>query len=214
MEKTLLVVVRHGETEWNVTKQLQGQQNSELTNLGKEQAEQTTEALRYNKFDALYTSNLKRSIETAQIVNQYHHLEILTDSSLAERNFGIMEGRTSKELQEEYPEIYSKYLSRETKYQIPGGESLESFFKRVKTGLNSIIEQNTGKRILIITHGGVLDCMIRIIFDYPLRAPRQFSIYNASINIISITRGTWFLEQWGSISHHKGSSLNLEIQKV
>ncbi len=211
MAKTSITVVRHGETDWNVSRQLQGRQNSKLTTNGLKQTQLTAEALKGIAFDALYTSDLKRALETTEIINQYHNLEIQIDKSLAERNFGVMEGLTSEELQEKYPEIYSNYLARKEDFQIPGGESLNSFMDRVKQSLENIIRVHEGRHILIITHGGVLDCIIRILFDYPLSAPRRFSIYNASINRISVTDGEWFLEEWGDISHQKARSLSLDI---
>ena len=211
MAKTSITVVRHGETDWNVSRQLQGRQNSKLTANGLKQAQLTAEALKGIAFDALYTSDLKRALETTEIINQYHNLEIQIDKSLAERNFGVMEGLTSEELKEKYPEIYSNYLARKEDFQIPGGESLISFMDRVKQSLENIIRVHEGRHILIITHGGVLDCIIRTLFDYPLSAPRRFSIYNASINRISVTDGEWFLEEWGNISHQKARSLSLDI---
>ena len=211
MERTSITLVRHGETEWNVLRRLQGRQNSELTPYGLEQAELTAEALKNRNFDILYTSDLKRALVTAEIINRYHNLEVKVDSTLSERNFGVMEGLTSGELQDKYPEVYSNYLVRKEDYQIPGGESLVVFTERVRQSMENIIRNYKGKRILIITHGGILDCVMRIIFNYPLSAPRSFSIYNASINRISVTNDEWFLEVWGDISHQKSKSLNLEI---
>lgn len=211
MERTSITLVRHGETEWNVLRRLQGRQNSELTPYGLEQAELTAEALKNRNFDILYTSDLKRALVTAEIINRYHNLEVKVDSTLSERNFGVMEGLTREVLQDKFPEVYSGYMARKEDYQIPGGESLIEYTEKVRQSLQNIIRKYKGKRILIITHGGVLDCIMRIIFNYPMSAPRSFSIYNASINRISVKDDEWFLEVWGDISHQKSKSLNLEI---
>jgi broad specificity phosphatase PhoE len=112
---------------------------------------------------------------------------------------------------EKYPEVFTRYMQREEKYQIPEGESLVSFYNRVIDGVNAIAQSHSGKRILIVTHGGVLDCMMRRVFNYPLSAPRSFSIYNASVNRFSITDGVWFLEEWGDISHQESMALSLDI---
>ena len=211
MERTSITLVRHGETEWNVLRRLQGRQNSELTPYGLEQAEMTSEALKNLDFDIIYTSDLKRAIITTEIINRYHNLEVKIDSALSERNFGVMEGLTREVLQDKFPEVYSGYMARKEDYQIPGGESLIEYTEKVRQSLQNIIRKYKGKRILIITHGGVLDCIMRIIFNYPMSAPRSFSIYNASINRISVKDDEWFLEVWGDISHQKSKSLNLEI---
>ena len=211
MGKTLVIVVRHGETKWNVTRQLQGRKNSNLTENGIKQAVLTAEALKNKSFDFLYTSDLRRALETTEIINKYHQLEIRIDESLAERNFGVIEGLKQDEMIEKYPEVFTRYMKREEEYQIPDGESLISFYNRVKKGLNAIANSHTGKRILIVTHGGVLDCMMRMVFNYPLSAPRSFSIYNASVNRFSVTDATWFLEEWGEISHQESMALSLDI---
>ena len=211
MVKTSVIVVRHGETKWNVTRQLQGRKNSNLTENGIKQAVLTAEALKNKSFDFLYTSDLRRALETTEIINKYHQLEIHIDESLAERNFGVIEGLKQDEMIEKYPEVFTRYMKREEEYQIPDGESLISFYNRVKKGLNAIANSHTGKRILIVTHGGVLDCMMRMVFNYPLSAPRSFSIYNASVNRFSVTDGTWFLEKWGEISHQESMALSLDI---
>ena len=211
MVKTSVIVVRHGETKWNVTRQLQGRKNSNLTENGIKQAVLTAEALKNKSFDFLYTSDLRRALETTEIINKYHQLEIHIDESLAERNFGVIEGLKQDEMIEKYPEVFTRYMKREEEYQIPDGESLISFYNRVKKGLNAIANSHTGKRILIVTHGGVLDCMMRMVFNYPLSAPRSFSIYNASVNRFSVTDATWFLEEWGEISHQESMALSLDI---
>ena len=211
MGKTSFTVIRHGETDWNVSRQLQGWKNSNLTENGIKQAELTAEALKHKNFDFLYTSSLRRALETTEIINKYHQLKIHIDNSLKERNFGVMEGLKQDEMLEKYPEVLTRYMQREEKYQIPEGESLVSFYNRVIDGVNAIAQSHSGKRILIVTHGGVLDCMMRRVFNYPLSAPRSFSIYNASVNRFSVTNGVWFLEEWGDISHQESMALSLDI---
>ncbi len=211
MEKTSITVVRHGETEWNVSRQLQGRQNSNLTTNGLRQADLTAEALKDTRFDILYSSDLKRALETARIINRYHNLDIQIDKSLAERNFGVMEGLKQEEIQQRFPDVYAGYMQRNEEFQIPEGESLITFFNRVRNGVNAISQLHSGKSILIITHGGVLDCLMRLIFSYSLSAPRSFSIYNASINKFSVTNGEWFLEEWGYIGHQASMALSLDI---
>ena len=147
MVKTSVIVVRHGETKWNVTRQLQGRKNSNLTENGIKQAVLTAEALKNKSFDFLYTSDLRRALETTEIINKYHQLEVRIDESLAERNFGVIEGLKQDEMIEKYPEVFTRYMKREEEYQIPDGESLISFYNRVKKGLNAIANSHTGKRI-------------------------------------------------------------------
>jgi broad specificity phosphatase PhoE len=210
MEKTSVTVIRHGETEWNLAGRVQGQHNSDLTENGIQQAGLTADALKDEKFDVLYSSFLPRAVETAAIINKFHNLEHRKDNSVAERNFGIMEGLTLAEVQEKFPDVYSCYKQRDENYEIPDGESLISLYARVKDGMNRIVRENRGKRLLVVTHGGVLDCMVRMVFDYPLSGLRKFSLYNASINRFSVVNEVWFLEEWGNINHHRTRILSLD----
>jgi len=210
MEKTRVTVVRHGETEWNLSRRVQGQKNSNLTNTGIRQAEYTSQALKDEKFDVLYSSDLQRARETAEIINKPHNLEHRIDIDLRERNFGIMEGLTLDEVQEKMPEVYAGYRQRDENFTIPDGENLLQLYKRVKNCANRIVKENEGKNILIVTHGGVLDCILRMVFDYPLSGIRKFSLYNASINRFSVLKEVWLLEEWGNINHHQTRILSLD----
>ena len=213
MAKTSITVVRHGETEWNVAMRLQGMQNSPLTARGILQAKQAANALREKTFDKLISSDLERAILTAQILNGHHDLPLETEKSLRERNFGIMEGLTREEILARFPDTFRGYMNRKKTYPIPKGESLVDFYARVTGGLKRIAAANEGKRLLLVTHGGVLDCMMRMIFDYPLDAPRRFSIYNASINVFSVEEGLWQLDTWGNIDFQPGEAKSLEEPK-
>lgn len=210
MARTQVTIVRHGETEWNVAMRLQGMQDSNLTHKGIEQASLTAKALQKKSFDKLISSDLERAIKTAEILNEYHNLPIVKNTVLRERNFGIMEGLTREIIMAEHPETYEGYMQRKDTYQIPEGESLVEFYARVTEGINAIVKANEGKQLLLVSHGGVLDCMIRMIFDYPLSAPRRFSIYNASINVFSVNMGEWRLDTWGNVDFQLGETMSLE----
>ena len=210
MGRTKITMVRHGETDWNIAMRLQGMQNSELTKKGIEQAKQAAEALRNKNFDKIISSDLKRAMETAEIINKLQDVPLEKNVSIRERNFGIMEGLTREEIMDRFPETYQGYMQRKDTYPVPEGESLVDFYARVTTGMQQIVRENEGKHLLIITHGGVLDCMMRMIFDYPLSAPRRFSIYNASVNEFSVNEGQWQLDSWGIIEFQKENTQSIE----
>jgi 2,3-bisphosphoglycerate-dependent phosphoglycerate mutase len=213
MEKTRVTMVRHGETEWNVAMRLQGKQDSNLTKNGLHQVKLVSDALSTYNFDILISSDLGRAMKTAEIINKKHNLEIISDSSLRERNFGIMEGLTREQIQDRYPEVFNGYMDRKDIYCIPEGESLVDFYERVTIGLRHLTKTYAGKNMLIVSHGGVLDCVMRMVFNYSLSAPRRFSIYNASVNSFTVIGDDWFLEQWGNIDHQKIQSISLDELK-
>lgn len=202
--KTLITVVRHGETEWNVAMRLQGNQDSPLTTNGRLQIEKVAMALKNRSFDLLLSSDLGRAIETAMEINTFHQLEITGMKEFRERSFGVMEGLNLKQIRERHPDVHTGYTTRSVEFQIPEGESLVQFSERVVEGFKVLVKQFEGKRILLIAHGGVLDCLFRMVFGLSLGTSRSFSVYNAAINTFSNEDNQWKLEEWGNIDHFIG----------
>jgi probable phosphoglycerate mutase len=201
MSITRVTMIRHGETEWNVAMRLQGKKNSDLTKRGIKQVELVAEALKKRTFNVLFSSDQGRAVKTAEIINGYQHLNLILSEKLRERNFGIMEGLTREEIALKFPEVHEGYINRKSAYQIPDGESLVEFYFRVTNELKEIVRTYKGNRILIVTHGGVLDCTMRMVFSYSLDVSRNFSIYNAAINTFNVREDKWSLEEWGNIDH-------------
>jgi 2,3-bisphosphoglycerate-dependent phosphoglycerate mutase len=196
-----ITIVRHGETEWNKTMQLQGFKDSPLTKKGIQQAELLAETIKERTFDILITSDLYRAEHTANIINKYLNLEIIKHSSLRERSFGIMEGMTREEIEKKHATTYNSYVKRTATFEIPGGESLVAFNKRVMDTFEQIINIYANKKILVVAHGGVLDCVIRYVFRLNLDDSRKFTIYNTSVNTFLIENNNWILDEWGNIGH-------------
>lgn len=201
MKATRVTIVRHGETEWNKRMLLQGHKDSPLTKSGVEQAEQLAETIHNREFDILLTSDLGRTRHTTEIVNKHLGLKPIEEKSLRERAYGIMEGLTRDEVKNNFREVYDAYMNRDHTYAIPCGESLVDFNRRVIEGIDAIIRAYKGKNILIVAHGGVLDCVIRKIFDIELFSERTFTIFNTSVNTFSVQGDKWVLEEWGNIEH-------------
>lgn len=198
-----ITIIRHGETEWNKLMQLQGHTDSPLTKLGFKQAEQLSEFIKHRKFDVLISSDLDRTLLTARIINKHLGLPIIKNELLRERSFGIMEGLTLPEIQDKYSQTYKAYKSRKSTYEIPDGESLVQFNKRIIESIQTIAKENDGKSVLLVAHGGVLDCIIRYIFKMDLDDDRNFSVLNTSVNTITISDEKWILQEWGNTEHLK-----------
>jgi probable phosphoglycerate mutase len=198
---TKLVVIRHGETVWNKEGRQQGHLDSNLSDLGKLQAQAIASALARVTFHALYSSDLGRAFETAKIIANHSNLQITVDSRLRERNLGISQGLTIQEFKLKYPEEYRNFVSRDIDYIIPEGESIRQRFERSIACAVELAFQHTGQRILLVTHGGILDSLFRKSLNLPLTEERTFSLYNASINEFSISNNSWKLDSWGNIHH-------------
>lgn len=196
-----ITIVRHGETEWNKTMQLQGFTDSPLTKKGIRQAELLAETIKERTFDILITSDLYRAEHTANIINKHLNLQLIKNSGLRERSFGIMEGMTREEIEKKHASTYNSYIKRKATHEIPEGESLVAFNKRVMDTFQQIINQHAHKKILIVAHGGILDCIIRHTFQLNLDDSRKFTIYNTSVNTFLIENDNWMLDEWGNIEH-------------
>jgi probable phosphoglycerate mutase len=198
---TEITIVRHGETIWNVEQRIQGQHNSKLTKNGILQAELVANALAKREFDVLISSDLERAVETARIINTKLLLPHECNSNLRERSFGILEGKTLTEIKEQFPNEYSSYKARDPKFIIPEGESIEQLFSRVTSEMKDIAHKFCNRRVLIVSHGLVLEMMMYKTFSIELDKPRGFSINNSSISSFYIDEDNWFLKEWGVIEH-------------
>lgn len=198
---TRITMVRHGETHWNKIERMQGQLDSNLTELGIKQASAVANALKKIKYDAFYSSDLKRAMQTSEIISKQLGLTVIKENCLREINLGIAQGLTAEEFKDRYPDEYIKYASKDPDYVIPDGESNREKYNRAVGCLSELAQRHKGGNILIVTHGGILDSIIRMVFDIPLSVKRHFSLINASINVFNVADGKWMLETWGNISH-------------
>ncbi|OGE32079.1 hypothetical protein A2631_03095 [Candidatus Daviesbacteria bacterium RIFCSPHIGHO2_01_FULL_44_29] len=159
-----LYIVRHGQTDWNVQKLLQGQQDSALTELGITQAKELQETLREIHFDGIFSSDLLRTKKTAEIIVLERQLAVQTTKLLRERNFGKFEGRPYAELDKEIAESFKDYekLSDEQKFKFKTAdiESDEELFLRFNIWLREIAAAFAGKTILVVSHGGMIRSLL------------------------------------------------------
>jgi len=204
MDRTQLIIVRHGQTHWNLQLIRQGDLDSPLTETGLAQARALGERLARETFTALYSSDLGRAVQTAQIIAEATGHKIVTDPRLRERHLGIFQGLNGDQLREKYPEEYRLHRTVGPSYVIPGGESVEQQVARNVDCLNEIAKQHFGETIVVVTHGGVLSGLFRYTFSIPFNAPRRFEFTNAGLNVFNYDEGNWFLQTWGDLSHLNG----------
>lgn len=208
---TEITIVRHGETIWNTEKRIQGHLNSKLTENGILQAELVANALAKREFDVLISSDLERAADTAKIINTKLCLPHKYNSKLRERSFGILEGKTFAEIEKQHPEAYTSYKTRNPESVIQGGESINQLFNRVTSEIEDIARKFCNKKILIVSHGLVLEMMLYKTFNIELDKPRNFSINNSSISSFYINENNWFLKEWGVIEHLQSLNVLTEL---
>lgn len=198
---TLLIAIRHGETEWNSEGRFQGHLNSVLNEEGRAQAQALAERLAAERFDLLLSSDLGRALQTASAVAMRTGHEILVEPRLRERRMGIFQGLTPAEVQARYPEEYARFRTHDPDYVIPGGESMRQLFERSVACFSALAERYAGLTLATVTHGGVLAMLYRHAVSMPLEAPRDFPLHNTGMNRFRHRLGAWELQSWGDIAH-------------
>ena len=154
---TTLILARHGETDWNRDGIWQGHGDPPLNDLGRRQAAELAERLADVVIDALYSSDLRRAYETAEIIGRAKGLDITAEPDLREMDVGSWSGLTSEEIATRFPEM-----------TYHDGEEREAFDTRAVGVLYRIAGAHEGRRVLVVTHGGVVRAFERSLLGEPL----------------------------------------------
>lgn len=206
--RTRFCLVRHGETEWNAERRIQGQIDIALNDTGHRQAALAGRWLRNAGIDAIYSSDLQRAWATARAIGDALGLSPAAVPEMRERRYGIFEGLTFPELKARHPESYAAYERRDPDYAFETGESLRQMFDRVTGKLVELAHGHVGQTIVVVMHGGVLDIINRFVRGNPLQQPRDFLIPNAGLNWVEWADGAWSIAAWGDTSHLEGDALD------
>lgn len=158
--RTKLIFVRHAEAEGNKIRRFHGWTNSSITERGHLQAQRVADRLKDMDIDVIYSSSLTRTLQTAEYISMVKGLPIIRTDKLKEINGGDWEDLPWDELQERWPEAYETWDNSPHAHQMPNGESMEEFQKRLVDEVMHIIQQNTGKNICIVTHGTAIRALI------------------------------------------------------
>jgi probable phosphoglycerate mutase len=203
-QATRIVAIRHGETAWNVDTRIQGQLDIGLNRTGHQQAERLAAALADAGFDALYSSDLQRAMQTARPLAEASGLRVVAEPGLRERGFGVFEGLTYAEVAQTWPDQSERWRRRDPDFGPAGGEALRDFFARCVETLTRLAVAHPGKTIAVVAHGGVMDCLYRAATRLDLRAPRSWELGNASINRVLHTAAGFTLVGWSDTMHLDG----------
>ena len=150
--RTALVLVRHGQTDWNLEGRYQGRTDVALNAVGREQAERLAAELATSKIGAVYSSTLRRSLETAVAIARVHSLEVRPDPRLVEIDQGEWEGVLSTRIAERYPALYRRWCEDPRTARPPGGESIADVHDRVIPAVEEIVGRHPGETICLVTH--------------------------------------------------------------
>jgi probable phosphoglycerate mutase len=176
-----------------------------LNATGSAQAQAIARCLSRETFDAIYSSDLSRALQTAQPLAALARLPIVKERDLRERHYGIFQKLTYAEVKVRFPEDYARFESRDPDFDFRTGESLREFSGRSIRIISRIESENKGKSVAVFTHGGVLDKLYRFVTGLALEAPRDFGIPNCGINRLVIEDGRWSIDCWADIAHLEGA---------
>jgi probable phosphoglycerate mutase len=202
---TELIVIRHGETDWNRQHRFQGQIDVPLNQTGIDQAERLGRRLADEPFDLLVCSDLQRARRTAEPLWLPRGLAPVVDPRWREQGFGLLEGLDVPTIRSRHSDLWNRWVRHEADYALPeGGESNIAFHARVMGALSSLVAAHVGQRIVVVTHGGVLDMLWRQAQGQPLDGPRACDIPNTGINRLRWQGDALQIVQWADADHLAG----------
>jgi probable phosphoglycerate mutase len=201
IEATRILALRHGQTAWNAQRRIQGHADVPLDATGQWQAVQAARALVDEGITAIYSSDLQRARATAEPIAQGVGLQVQCDATLRERAFGDFEGLCHADIEQRYPEAARRWRQRDRDFGPGGGETLLDFYTRSVAAATRLAARHPGEAIVVVTHGGVLDCLYRAAARVELGAARTWQLGNASINRLLYTAEGFVLVGWDDAGH-------------
>ena len=185
--KRRILLVRHGETEWNSAFRFQGRIDVPLSDNGRAQASLLAERLANCCFDRVFSSPLSRACETARIVIKGHQgVELTTLGELSEMSFGEWESLTISEVREKDPGFFASWRENPSELTAPGGEPFEGLIARVGSAIEGILASG-GETLLVVCHGGTIRAALSALIGVSPQAAWKFRVDNCSITAIDIT---------------------------
>lgn len=182
-------LVRHGESEANTKGLFSGVTDTPLTDFGRKQAREISDFLSKTIFEEIYSSPLSRAYETASLINEKHHNNIIIIDGLIEMNFGIFEGLSYKEIKSRYPDLTKAWQLKSSEFVFPEGESLIKFYKRIVLSYEEIIKNSKSDSILIVAHSGVIRSILANEISESFSHYWKYRVDNCRVSIIEYSDG-------------------------
>ena len=200
MKETEIILIRHGETEWNSQQRMQGHSNSDLSSVGQAQIQALGQWMKNVPFDHIYSSDSLRAKHTAEAITHFSGHKLKIDLRLREKNLGVFEGLTSEEARERHPEVFRLFKTAGSKYVIDEGESTQQLQDRALEIVNEIRIKHPEERVLLVTHGGFIRVVMKHSLGLSLETPTRFLIRNTGVFRL-VWEDKWLVSQMGGVSH-------------
>lgn len=198
-----VVFIRPGETDWNKDKRQQGWIASPLNKLGKLQVERLANFVRHIGITALYSSDLKRAVQTAELLSEKLGYPAVFDARLRERGIGQWQGMTLDELRRWYPDEHAQLVADVDEYQVPGGESRSQVRARMRSAFDDIVAAVDGETVAIVSHTTAIRALLGELIPNS-GDTTTMQIDNSSVTTIRLRDGVWELVALDDIEHLEG----------
>jgi alpha-ribazole phosphatase len=182
-----LILVRHGQTDANLNRMLQGQSDGELNAAGIQQAEELGRHLKNFRIDQIIASTMRRARDTAAAIAKYHHLSVTTTPLIAEWNCGVLDGVSA--------EVFRKKLQESdvplSSFRPEGGETLLEVQQRAAAFLNDVIVNYQDQTVLVCSHGDFMRALVSLLLQTSIEEASGIFFDNASYSILEFENGHW-----------------------
>jgi len=196
-----LLLVRHGETKENSTGRFWGRTDVELSDVGLRQAERLCDRLASEDISIVYSSDLRRALQTAKVITSRHELTVIACHELREIDFGSVEGLTYEEISRKYPDLVKSWFGWDLSFRFPDGESIADLNNRVSWFLHRLEEHAKEETIVVTAHSGVLRLLICNLLGLELRHWRQIRLDLASLSVLETYPEVVILNSLNDVSH-------------
>lgn len=196
-----LLIARHGQTKHNLDHRYQGITDAPLNQAGILQSDKLADRLSSEKIDVIYSSNLLRCVQTAELIAKEHSLKVNQEERLREISFGEWEGMSYNEIQAQSPDLLEKWMGDPAHVSPPNGETLIQLAVRVKSVVDEMKGQHAEQTVLVVTHGGVIRALLCLSLGIDLNRHSQFESATGSVSELSFYEESVILKLFNDISH-------------
>ena len=198
-------IVRHGQTNWNILGKTQGHGNSDLTQKGEEQARELAEAMKNYPIDLIFSSDLGRAVQTAEIVGDKIGIEVEKTEALREMGFGVWEGLLIDEIKKDHANTYDTWRNEPHLVDIQGGETLHIIKERVDKFITELNEKYDNKHILFVSHSVTVRVMLLSFLNSGMENIYRIKQDNTALNIVEFKDYGPVVQKMNDTSHIKNN---------
>ena len=198
---TRLLLVRHGDTDYNHNRRFLGHTDIEMSAFGIKQVMRLRDYIAGEKINAVFSSDLKRTIKTAEILTAGRKLDIVLCPELREVNYGECEGLSFGQIGEQYPDVAAKCLNFNLELDFPGGEDFKTFIKRTRSFLKRLKNQPANNTVLVVSHGGPLKTLICHFLGLNMKNWDRIHLDTASLSIVYLNAKNPVLTRFNDTSY-------------